>query len=84
MAFGAEVSAFTNLTCTFYLLNLAGNNEASLDEGLRVLRDFADGIEFAPEQIRKERGVAATSATNANASSNERSMGGMKKSCRMR
>ena len=57
MAFGAEVSAFTNLTSTFYLLNLAGNNEASLDEGLRVLRDFADGIEFAPEQIRKERGV---------------------------
>ena len=57
MAFGAEVSAFTTLTATYYNLNLAGNSHESLAEGLQVLRDFADGIIFGPEEIRTERGV---------------------------
>ena len=57
MAFGAEVSAFTTLTATYYNLDLAGNSEENLAEGLQVLRDFADGITFGPEEIRTERGV---------------------------
>jgi len=57
MAFGAEVSAFTNLTSTYYLLHLAGHDLANLDEGLRVLRDFADGVELNPDEIRREGGV---------------------------
>ena len=57
MAFGAEVSAFTTLTTTYYTLNLAGNSRENLAEGLQVLRDFADGVVFGTEEIRTERGV---------------------------
>jgi zinc protease len=57
MAFGAEVSAFTTQTTTYYTLNLAGNSSASLAEGLQVLRDFADGVTFGPEELQTERGV---------------------------
>ena len=57
MAFGAEVSAFTTLTTTYYNLNLAGNTPEKLAEGLQVLRDYADGVTFGPEEIQTERGV---------------------------
>lgn len=57
MAFGAEVSAFTTLTTTFYNLDLSGNTPFSVAEGLQVMRDFADGVTFVPEDIRAERGV---------------------------
>ena len=57
MAFGAEVSAFTTQTTTYYNIDLSGNTPASLAEGLQVLRDFADGVTFGPEEIRTERGV---------------------------
>ena len=57
MAFGAEVSAFTSLTNTYYNLNLAGNTPENLAEGLQVLRGFADGIIFDPEDLQTERGV---------------------------
>jgi zinc protease len=57
MAFGAEVSAFTTFDTTFYNLNLAGNTSESLGEGLQVLRDFADGVEFGQKEIDTERGV---------------------------
>jgi len=57
MTFGAEVSAFTTLSHTFYNLSLAGNSAAALDEGLGVLRDFADAVVFSPEDISTEKGV---------------------------
>lgn len=57
LAFGADVSAFTFLTHTIYQLDVPADPTARLDEGLAVLRDFADGQLFDPAEIDRERGV---------------------------
>ncbi len=56
-AFGADVSAFTHPTHTIYGLETSTTSEARLEEGFTVLREFADGQTFDPDEIERERGV---------------------------
>src|SRR5688572_7166169 len=57
MAFGADTNAHTDFGETVYKLDLPNADEATLREGLRVLRDFADGLLLAEEEIEREKGV---------------------------
>jgi zinc protease len=57
MDFGADTNAHTSFGETVYKLDLPGADEATLHEGLRVLREFADGLVLAQEEIDKEKGV---------------------------
>ena len=57
MSFGADLNASTGFSETIYKLDLPDSDEETLREGLRVLRDFADGLLLASDEIDKEKGV---------------------------
>jgi zinc protease len=57
MGFGADTNAHTGLGETVYQLDLPQSDEKSLDEGLTVLRDFADGALLEEKEIEAEKGV---------------------------
>lgn len=57
MAFGADTNAHTGFDQTVYKLELPKNSDEYLNDGLRVLRDFADGLLLNTEDIESERGV---------------------------
>ena len=57
MSFGGDTNANTGHERTVYLLELAKADEATIAEGLRVLRDYAGGLLLLPEEIEKERQV---------------------------
>jgi zinc protease len=57
MSFGADTNAHTGFTETVYKLDLPNRDPASLREGLQVLRDFADGLILAEEEVQAEKGV---------------------------
>lgn len=60
IAFGPESTAFTFLSHTIYQFDTPGNTPAEIEWVLMVLRDFADGMLFEPQQVRRERGVIAS------------------------
>ncbi len=55
--FGADLNAYTSFDETVYMLPIPTENEKLVNEGLQVLRDWAGGLTFDPEEIDKERGV---------------------------
>jgi zinc protease len=57
MAFGADTNAHTSFSETVYKLDLPRNDPKTLREGLLVLRDFADGMIIAEEEVQAEKGV---------------------------
>lgn len=57
MSFGADVNANTSFDRTIYRLELAHADSTTLVEGMRVFRDYADGLLLTDEQIDQERGV---------------------------
>lgn len=57
LAMGADSSAFTNHTSTFYNLDLPQNSPGKITLGLSILRDFADGGLFAKADVRREAKV---------------------------
>lgn len=57
MSFGGDTNAHTAWAETVYKLNLTSTDADTLGMGLKVLRDFADGILFAPKEVAKELGV---------------------------
>lgn len=57
MAFGADTNAHTGLDQTVFKLELPNNTNDYLNDGLRVLRDFADGLLLNTSDIDSERGV---------------------------
>jgi zinc protease len=57
MSFGGDTNANTGHERTVYLLELAKADEATIAEGLRVLRDYAGGLLLLPQEIEKERQV---------------------------
>jgi zinc protease len=57
MNFGGDTNASTWYTRTLYLLELPDTKPATLTEGLKVFRDYADGLLLKPEEIEKERGI---------------------------
>ncbi|QYM79964.1 insulinase family protein [Horticoccus luteus] len=56
-AFGADLSAFTFQAHTVYMLDAPSKEPGRLTEAMSVLRDFADGVTFAPSEVDRERGV---------------------------
>ncbi|MDX2109737.1 MAG: insulinase family protein [Verrucomicrobiota bacterium] len=57
MAFGADTNAHTSFDETVYKLELPHANETFLRDGLRLFRDYADGMLLDADAIDKERGV---------------------------
>ncbi|MEQ1892972.1 MAG: pitrilysin family protein, partial [Planctomycetota bacterium] len=57
MSFGADTNAHTSFSETVYKLDLPNADAATIREGLKVLRDFADGLLLAAEEIEREKGV---------------------------
>lgn len=57
MAFGADTNAHTGFTETVYKIDMPSVEEKTVSDGLRLLRDYCDGILFEPAAIDAERGV---------------------------
>lgn len=57
MAFGGDTNAHTGFDETVYKIELPENTETYLNEGLQVLRDYADGMLLVESEIDRERGV---------------------------
>jgi zinc protease len=57
MNFGPDANAHTAFAETVYDILLPRGDEAHFREGLKVMRDFAEGALLLPEEIEKERGV---------------------------
>lgn len=55
--FGPHINATTSPKETIYKLELPDNSVATLQTGLQVFRDFADGILFQSREVKRERGV---------------------------
>ena len=57
MSFGGDTNAHTAWAETVFKLNLTSCDTGTLAMGMKILRDFADGIQFAPSEVAKELGV---------------------------
>ena len=57
VGFGPHVNAHTFIRQTSYEIDLTQNTPERLALGLRILRDFSDGILFEPREVKRERGV---------------------------
>jgi zinc protease len=57
MSFGGDTNASTWYTRTLYLLELPDTKPGTLGEGLKVFRDYADGLLLSTEEIEQERGI---------------------------
>ena len=57
MSFGADTNAHTSFSETVYKLDLPNKDEATLHDGLQVLRDFAGGLTLAENEVQAEKGV---------------------------
>lgn len=57
MAFGADTNAHTSFDETVYKLELPNASEEVLRDSLLLLRDYADRMVIAPEEVDRERGV---------------------------
>ena len=55
--FGPHINATTPPNETIYKLELPDNSVSTLETGLKVFRDFADGILFQSREVKRERGV---------------------------
>ncbi len=57
MGFGADVNAYTTYTDTVYKLLLPSGTKESLDQGMLVMRDYADRALLLEEEVERERGI---------------------------
>ena len=57
LAWGPDLNASTHSTYTDYDLELPAGKGGELSTALDVLRDYADGLLFPPEQLKSEAGV---------------------------
>ena len=57
MAFGPDINAHTSFDETVYKLDLPDVKDETVDKGLTIMRDWADGMLLDPEEIDRERGV---------------------------
>lgn len=55
--FGGDLNAYTSFDETVYMLPVPTENPETVDKGLLVLSDWANGVLFTGEEIDKERGV---------------------------
>lgn len=57
MGFGADTNAHTSFDETVYKLILPSGEAGSLDDGFRVLADYARGALLLEEEVERERGI---------------------------
>lgn len=62
--YGSDVNAITTFDHTAYRLDFRENDAALLREGLRLFRDFGDGLTFDPALIERERRVVLAELRN--------------------
>ena len=55
--YGSDVNAVTSFDHTAYTLDFRDASPELLSKGLRLFRNFADGVTFDPQSIEDERGV---------------------------
>ena len=66
VGFGPDSTAFTSYDHTIYHLELPDPKEATLREGLRVFREYAEEVTFDPALIERERGVILSEKATRN------------------
>jgi len=57
MSFGADTNAHTIFSETVYKLDMPDRDEATLRDGLKVMRDFAGGLDLLEAEVQAEKGV---------------------------
>lgn len=57
MGFGNHTNAHTSFNETVYKLEMPNTEGKTLAEGFQLLRDYAEGMLFGPDEIDKERGI---------------------------
>lgn len=57
LRFGPDLNAYTTFDETVYKLEVPTDPPELLERGVSVLRDWATGMTFSPEEIERERGV---------------------------
>ncbi|HEY0672623.1 MAG TPA: insulinase family protein [Longimicrobiales bacterium] len=57
MRFGADLNAYTSFDETVYMLTVPTDTGRALEQGFRILEDWAHNVSFDPAEIAKERGV---------------------------
>lgn len=57
MQFGPEINAYTSFDETVYMLELPTDSAEIVEQGFRILEDWAYQVSFEDEEIDKERGV---------------------------
>ncbi len=75
MAFGAHTNATTEFDRTIYQLELPRANEQLTTDGLKLFRDFLDGVLLDEKEIDKERGVILSEQTARNTASYRATVG---------
>lgn len=71
--YGSDVNANTGHEATTYKLDFRENNPALLREGLRLFRDFGDGVSFDQPIIERERRVVLAELRNRHTLSDQKS-----------
>ena len=64
--YGSDVNAVTTFDYTAFRLDFRENDAALINEGLRLFRDFGDGVSFAEPIIERERKVVLAELRNRN------------------
>ncbi|MBA4018084.1 MAG: hypothetical protein C0483_13000 [Pirellula sp.] len=75
MAFGAHTNAVTEMDRTVYQLELPRANEQLTNDGLKLFRDFLDGMLLDEKEIDKERGVVLSEQMARNTASYRATVG---------
>ncbi|MFD2968753.1 M16 family metallopeptidase [Sphingobacterium bambusae] len=55
--FGSDLNAYTSFDETVYQLPIPTDDKNLFDNGLQIMRDWAQGLLLTPEELLKERGV---------------------------
>ena len=66
MAHGPDLNAHTLLDHTIYKLEMPTSQAGRLEEGLLVLREFADGVTFDADEVEREKAVIESERTARN------------------
>jgi len=57
MGFGRDTNAHTSFRETVYKLEMPNTKDSILNDGFKLLRDYAGGMLLDPDEIEKERGI---------------------------
>lgn len=75
--YGSDVNAVTTFDYTAFRLDFRENDAALVNEGLRLFRDFGDGVTFSPAIIEQERRVVLAELRNRNTLSGQQQQASM-------